>query len=144
MLHATRPVNFSSRFDVVSCFMIYEDKFLLLHRQDGSKEPNTWGLPAGKREKNETPMQAIRREIEEETGLKILLPKMKQHHTLYVRYPEYDFTYYIFHTDLTKDPEITLNPKEHKAFTWVTPKNALKMKLIRDLDGCIKLFFKMA
>ncbi len=144
MLHTTRPVNFSSRFDVVSCFVIYEDQFLLLHRQDDvKKQPDTWGLPAGKIEKGETPMQAMLREIREETGLMIPLVRMKQHHTLYVR-GEYDFTYYIFHTVLIKEPEIILSPREHKAFAWVTQKEALKMKLIKDLDESIKVFFKQA
>lgn len=143
MLSSTRPVNFAPRFEVVSCFVIYEDQFLLLHRQSDVKlEPNTWGLPAGKKDKKEAPMEAILREIKEETGLIVPIGRVKQHHTMYVRYPEYDFTYYMFHTNLLKEPEITLNPAEHRAFKWVTPEEALRMRLIRDLDETIKMFFK--
>lgn len=144
MLHTKKPVNFSPRFEVVSCFFLWDDRFLLLRRQGDVKlEPNTWGLPAGKKNKNETDVEAMMREIEEETGLKLSKPKFKQHHTLYVRYPEYDFVYYPFHIKVAREPEITLNPKEHSEFLWVTPEEALKMKLVRDLDACIKVFFKL-
>ncbi|MFA7277944.1 MAG: NUDIX hydrolase [Candidatus Gracilibacteria bacterium] len=144
MIYTTRPVNFSPRFEVVSCFIQVDDRFLLLLRQDGDKlQPNVWGLPAGKKEKKEKELDAMLREIEEETGLKIKKPKLQQHHTLYVRYSEYDFTYYPFHARFTEEPEIELNPVEHKDFRWVTAEEAFKMKLIKDLDECIKVFFKM-
>lgn len=35
-------------------------------------DPNDWGLPGGKVEPDETPMQAIHREVMEETGIKII------------------------------------------------------------------------
>ncbi len=143
MLHSTKPTNFSPRFEVVSCFFICDDRFLLLHRQDDVKlERNKWGLPAGKKGKKETELEAMMREVEEETGLKLSKPKFKQHHTLYVRYPEYDFIYYPFRANFHEEPEITLNPQEHKEYRWVTPEEALKMKLVRDMDECIKVFFK--
>ncbi len=143
MLHAKRPVNFSPRFEVVSCFVLCEDRFLLLHRgADVKLEAGKWGLPAGKKEKKELEMDAMLREILEETGIKVQRPKLQQHHTMYVRYPDYDFTYYTFHTKFVEEPEVTLNPAEHSEYRWVTPKEALKMNLVRDLGDGIEIFFK--
>jgi len=42
------PENFNPKFEVVSCFVEYEDEILLLRRQDHKPEPNTYGVPAGK------------------------------------------------------------------------------------------------
>jgi hypothetical protein len=37
--------------------------------------------------------------------------------------------------------DVKINFKEHKGFTWVTPKDALKMDLITDEDICIEICF---
>ena len=43
-------------------------KVLLLQRNDGN---NTWEIPGGKRENNEHIVDALKREVKEETGLTI-------------------------------------------------------------------------
>jgi 8-oxo-dGTP pyrophosphatase MutT (NUDIX family) len=50
-----------------------DNKILLLKRSSDSKiwQPNKWGLVGGGIEKNETPKQAVEREIKEETNLDI-------------------------------------------------------------------------
>lgn len=117
---------------------------LLLHRQDNDDmQPNVWGLPAGKREEGESKQDGITREIQEETGLIITNQKITFHGTMYVHYPEYDFIYHSFSTSYAEKPEITLSPNEHKDYKWATPQEALQMKLITDLDACIKLYFKI-
>lgn len=45
--------------------------------------------------------------------------------------------------DLSKKPEISLNPIEHKDSKWVSPEESLKMNLIPDEDFCIKAFYKI-
>ena len=69
MIYKTKPDNFSPRFEIVSCFVESDGKILLLHRQYHKPQGNTWGVPAGKVDKDEDIFQAIAREIAEEAGL---------------------------------------------------------------------------
>lgn len=50
---------------VISAFLIYNNKLLLVHH----KKLDKWLAPGGHIESNETPDQAVRREVKEETGL---------------------------------------------------------------------------
>jgi 8-oxo-dGTP pyrophosphatase MutT (NUDIX family) len=60
----------------------------------------------------------------------------------YVRYPDYDFIYHIFHKKFDTQPKVTIHPNEHKTYIRKTPKESLELDLIRDMDECIKLFYK--
>ncbi len=71
MIKKEEPKNFNPVFEVVASFCENQKKILLLHRQDKKPEGNTWGLPAGKIQNNENLHKAIKREINEETGLNI-------------------------------------------------------------------------
>ncbi len=142
MIYETTPKRFNLRLEVVSCFVEHDREILLLHRQDHKNEGNTWGVPAGKRESNETLLEGIVREIKQETGFIIQNNMCSYYGKVFVRYPHYDFTYHMFHTKLNKKEKVVLNPNEHKDFKWALPKDALGMPLIRDLDSCIKLFYK--
>lgn len=140
MISKDKPENFSPKFEVVSCFVEYNNEILLLCRQDHKPQGNTYGVPAGKIDTGETTIQAMQREGKEETQIDlegaIYIDK------LFVRYPEYDFTYHMFHKKFDIQPQVTIHPNEHKAYIRKEPKEALKMNLIQDLDECIKLFYK--
>lgn len=141
MIYKHKPQNFNSTFEVVSCFIESKKEILLLHRQDHKPEGNTWGVPAGKVDPNETIFEAMIREIREETGIKIPFSRIKYLGKLYVRYPTSDFVYHSFKARLDRRCEITLQPKEHKDFKWLSPKDALSLPLVRDMDECIKQFY---
>jgi len=142
MIYREKPEGFSSRFDVVSCFLEYDGKILLLLRQDHKPQGNTWGVPAGKVDEGESKEDSIRREIAEETGHQIE-SSITLFETEYVRYPEYDFTYHIFHHTVPTRPDIVIEPSEHKEYRWMTPHDALQLPLIQDEDACIKLFYEV-
>lgn len=56
----------------LECFIKKGNKYLMLHRNINKKiMPGVWMAPGGKREFNEGLFEAARREIMEETGLKI-------------------------------------------------------------------------
>lgn len=137
------PENFNASFETVSCFCEYDGKFLLLHRQDHKSEGNKWGVPAGKIDAGENALKAMVREIKEETGFNIPSQQLIYFNKVYVRYPDYDFVYYMFHTILNQQQKVKINHKEHKNFKWVSPESALKMDLVLDLDKCVKLFYKI-
>ena len=143
MIYDSEPENFNPEFEVVSCFIEHSGEILLLLRQDHKPEGNTWGVPAGKVNKGEEPLDNILREITEETGLEIASSQISYFCKVYVRYPAYDFVYHIFHSKLEGKKEVKINPDEHKEFRWAHPENALGFPLIQDLDACIRLFYKI-
>ncbi len=141
MIYKSLPREFHKKFEVVSCFIEYKGDILLLHRQNHKPEGDMWGVPAGKIDEGETILEAMVREMREETGLKILPGNLTYFNKVFVKFPEYDFVYHMFSMPLREKPEIKINKDEHKDFTWTSPKNALSMNLMRDLDSCIKLFY---
>ena len=145
MIHEKEPKNFNPVYEVVACFLERDKKILLLHRQDNKSEGNKWGLPAGKVDDGEDIFEAIVREIKEETGLNISKENISHFKKIYVRYPEYDFIYHMFHTnleDLDKTPKVIINLKEHKDFRWAEIERASEIPLVLDLLECINLFYK--
>ena len=89
-------------------------RFLFLHRANG-KTAGTWGLVGGGSENNETPFEALTREIQEEVGD---LPKFVK--TIPLETFVSNDTKFKFHTYLCLvDEEFlpTLN-KEHDGYAW--------------------------
>ena len=143
MITTTAPKDFKKKFDVVSCFIQHDRKFLLLHRQDHKPQGDTWGVPAGKVDDGEDLKSAIQREIQEEVGLSINKMELIFFKSYFVRYAEYDFVYHIFSVTLDLVPELKLDTREHKDIKWVTPIEALGMNLIQDEDFCVKNFYSI-
>lgn len=143
MIYHSEPENFKQKFEVVSCFLLHEDKTLFIKRAANKPQGGTWGIPAGKKEINESPKNAIVREIKEETGVDLNIEDINYFKTLYVRYPSYDFKYNIYSSKLTTRPYIILDGNSHCDFVWLNPFDALKLDLIEDEDSCIKLFFNI-
>lgn len=135
--------QFSPRIAVSAVYIVHNDKILLLHRQDNKSQGNKWGIPGGKVDKGETPLQAAIREVKEETGYDISKQPIETLETVYIEYNEKDhFTYHMFRTQLQEEPgAVKINFKEHKGFTWVTPADGLKMDLLQDEDPCFRLVY---
>ncbi len=142
MIYKERPQDFNPKFNVVSCFMEYDGKILLLHRQDYKPQGNTWGVPAGKVDAGEEILETMIREIWEETGFKLTSSQLSYFGKVFVKYPDYDFVYHIYHTELAQKNKVVMRRKEHKDFKWLSPKDALNLPIIQDLDACLKLFYK--
>ena len=89
------------------------NRYLYLMRTD-SKNPNNWGIPGGKIEGDETLLEGIERECNEEIGyfpkeLK-LVPIQK--------FVNHDFTYHTFFCRVEKEFVPILND-EHCGYAWV-------------------------
>ena len=125
-----RPGN-----SVATCCIVCNRKILLLKRNSLTFASNTWCMPGGKLERNETPLQAIIRETKEETGI-VLVPKQTNLvKTIYVRIfmPKQDYLLHLFKSVLAKsqphDCEIVLN-HEHKDYLWVDLGEAKQLELM--------------
>jgi 8-oxo-dGTP pyrophosphatase MutT (NUDIX family) len=141
MIYEEMPEDFESVFEVVACFVEHDGKILMLHRQDHKPQGDTWGGPAGKVDEGESIHEALKREVFEETSIELKDPKHFK--KLFVRFPDYDFVYHIFHELLEELVEVNLREEEHKDFDWVSPKDALGMNLMLDEDDCIKMFYNI-
>jgi 8-oxo-dGTP pyrophosphatase MutT (NUDIX family) len=94
---------------------------------------NTWGVPAGKLEKDENPTAAVIREIWEEVGIDISGEGLAFLRTLYCRVPDYpqpDFIYHQFHKSFDTLTTLNLALEENTEARWVTIEEALELPLI--------------
>lgn len=143
MIFHEEPEGFRPVFEIVSCFVEKDGKYLFLQRLKNKSEGNKWGVPAGKIDNDETKEAALIREIREETGYDFSQNAPQYFGKLYVRYPEKDFVYHMASAKLHVNHEPTINAREHSNYKWVEPEEALDLDLIRDEDACIKLFFDL-
>lgn len=143
-IYLEKPTDFHSKAAVVGCcFIHFQDKILLLHRQDGKAEGNRWGIPGGKLNKGEPLLDAIKLEVFEETGFQLDLDKIHYIGKVYIKVPNFDFEYHMatYLDEIANPGDVKINIKEHKGFTWVTPKEALEMNLMTDEDTCFQIVF---
>jgi 8-oxo-dGTP pyrophosphatase MutT (NUDIX family) len=92
------------------------DRYLYLLRND-PRHPNTWGLPGGKVDNNETLIQTIERECFEEMGsmpvYEKLIPLEKFTST------DGKFVYHTFFCTIANEFIPTLN-EEHNGWAWIS------------------------
>lgn len=141
MLYKTKPENFNPSFEAVGCIVEESNEILLLLRQDHKAQGNTFRIPSGKIEKEEEKLNAVLREIKEETGMELQESKLNCLGEYYVKFQEYDFIYHLFFVKLNQRPEININNDEHKEHLWIDPSKAIDVKLIEDLDRCLEIAY---
>lgn len=124
------PPDFHPTVEVASCYCEYENKILLLKRHPNKSQGNTWGVPAGKLERGETPRMAVIREIQEEVGLHIDDEDLRELGRHYVRLPHVDYVYHMFCKRFVIQPSIILGLDEHLEAQWVTVAEASLLPLI--------------
>lgn len=110
-----------------------EGKILFQLRDVNGKNPNKWGLFGGGIKKNETPINALIREIKEELGIQLSKSDVLREYILPL------INYHIFEIHLKKIPKKS-NLKEGKDMKFMTKHEFLKMKnaLLR-----VKIFLRL-
>ena len=63
------PADFSPQFEVSGCYCEHQEKILFLLRNANKPQGSSWCIPGGRIELGETPLQAVVREMKEETGV---------------------------------------------------------------------------
>ncbi len=116
--------------EVVSSVVSKDGKCILEKRPDACRSyPGCWSLVAGKVEKGESPVDAARREILEETSIKVGEP-LGSMDPLYVREGKTLFKVYPFHFD-AGDQEPVLND-ENEDYVWASIEDAERMHVVTD------------
>ena len=142
MIFLKQPKDFNPTLNVSACFILHGKEFLYLKNAKKEHFSNLWGVVGGKVEKGETPLQAMKRETQEETGIKLVEKDLKHYKTIYIKYPEFDFVYNMFYTNVKEKPIVKIDKREIAEYEWVTKEKALKKELIPDEDECVKMFCK--
>ncbi len=141
MWYEKEPPGFNPLAEVSGCFIEHDGELLLLKRLGAYA--GTEALPGGVVDEGETPLEAVIREVSEETGIDLSDTPPDFLKTIFERWSDKDFVYHMFHAALTERQIVALS-SEHSDFSWVTPALALQRNLIEDLDACIKMFYPQA
>lgn len=145
MIYHQKPFNFNSSHRVIGCYLELDGKILILRRV---KEPRagTWCIPGGKVKDGELDIEALIREVFEETGFRIDGYFIEWFNQFYIRYPEVDFDYRLCRVVLPlrfRDIPLRIAKEEHDTFIWLSPRNALDVNLIEDEGHLIKLCYNL-
>ncbi|MEM0324887.1 MAG: NUDIX domain-containing protein [Candidatus Aenigmatarchaeota archaeon] len=107
------------------------------------KYPNYWGFPKGEKEKNESEIEAAKREIKEETNLDVeFIPGFRR---------EYEYSYWlhgklirkraIFFLARAKSKDVKIS-WEHEDFKWLNFEEAIKLLNFEEDKENLKLAYE--
>lgn len=116
----------------VHAFIEKDGKFLTTLRSSiNDYKPGEWDFPGGTVEFSEEPLEALNREILEETGLKVEISK-----PIYVCSQAQDsrHQFWIIYECKYVGGEVKLNPEEHEKYLWVDNSKISKLPMIYFLN----------
>ncbi len=134
-----RPTDFQPAVEVAACYCLHGGKLLLLERHPDKPQGLTWGVPCGKIELGESPLEAVKREVLEEVGLDINAPKPIGQ--LYMIFQTLPYIYHMFESPTQKN--VTLNYDEHISYRWVSPQEAFDLPLISGGAEALKCYLAL-
>lgn len=139
VLQTAPPSDFSLKAEVASVVPFIQDKILLLQRLPTHSQANLWCAPGGKMKPGESPSIAATRELKEETGIEVHPSSLIYLGKFYVRYPNGDFIFHLFLTQIGNPINIAICREEHQAYRLYTVGEISSLPLTPGLDECIEL-----
>jgi len=130
-------------YHAVGCFCVHNTGILLLRRSRDKSHPGKWCIPGGKVRAGESVLEAMVRELYEETGCLLSSDNLRLLRTYHVIQRDVSYMYTVFRSDFRTEPRVRLRPLEHTVSVWLSPSAALAEDLIPDLDACIEDEFVM-
>lgn len=132
-IYETIPQGFNATVEIAACYLEINGQLLLLERSSFESESGKWGVPAGKLESGETPEQAARRELFEETGILVESTNIHAIGPLYIRKPDIDYVCHLFQINLNAKPKICLS-SEHPNYLWA---GSVELKTLPLMTGAL-------
>ena len=130
-VYERKPEGFIPKVEVAAIYVNVMGRLLLLQLAPHKSEGGSWGVPAGKLQQNEAPVQGAKRELSEETGIEVASDRLLQPlGQLYIRKTDLDYIYHVFGLNLHALPTILLS-KEHIAYKWVSNREAENLTLMK-------------
>lgn len=128
----------------LECYVKKDGKYLMLHRDRNKRiMPGVWMAPGGKREFGEGLFECARREIFEETGLKINNLRVKATGIVYIK--DLDLQLLVnFLTAEYASGKLKQNPEDGE-LVWLKPEEILKLdNLLEELKHVLPFVFNDA
>ena len=118
--------------------LISDGQRVLLTRRAGGRNymPNKWDIPGGTIEAGEGPLDALLREISEETQIKVALGRCVYVYNNMTQFPDRQ-TLQIVYAARYLSGEVILNEREHTEFEWCDIKDIHQKDLINFLSESI-------
>jgi len=131
--------DFKLKAQVATCVVEWNGRYLFLKRAKKEDQSDTWGIPGGKLEKDETALQALSRELFEELSWKLSEDTFSFRGKFYGRVPGWDYILHVFHYCLQEAPlPIILDAKEHSEYAWTNLEEMKNLKLLKGQDVALE------
>lgn len=122
--------------DVTAAILVKNGRVLLARRSQDTRHPGKWEFPGGKMEDDENPESCLRREMEEEFGVKVKIEGFFCE-SVYA----YDFGKIRLLAYRVSCDHEELHPLEHEEIKWVSPENLTDYDL---LDADVPIAIKVS
>jgi len=126
---------------IIHSLIINDDKLLILKRIEDTYEGGLWDLPGGTLEDGEDLSDGVKREVFEETGLRIENPGLFYYSSNVDVKKNKQFITVIFITELNnKNTIVNIDTNEHSQSEWITPEDIIKYQTVGYLKPCVEYF----
>ena len=129
--------GFKALFRSVGCICRLNENILLLKRIEGKSYPLKWGIPSGKIKSGETSMQAMVRELYEETHILCSSENLKFIDSFNIKNEDMTFSYDLYLLNMFYEPQIRLNSEEHLDFKWTKFSEFNEIPLVPDVKETV-------
>lgn len=126
----------SKKQDYADAIVLNENNEVLLLKRSSTDTfyPDCWCLPGGKIENNESPSEAVVRELEEETNLKATSTSPSMEKSI----DRGTIHYFICYVPDTLDSSIILDNAEHVGYCFASREKLSELNLLLDLEDVLK------
>lgn len=100
---------------------------MILHRHPSKPEGLTWDIPAGKADPDEADMDAMQRELFEETGYRASVDELTYIGCFLFEKPDIHLDFVTYRLDADSRIDVVLSEQEHVDYRWVTPTECYEM-----------------